>query len=240
MQNIYPDAGVWNDWPAISWAQLGSFEVNWSLLYIVLTICKLLYRSVISSYFLTYEAHLLSKCKANRLQHHQFWAAGVNDIWAVDQHDKWLQFGLALHTGIEPFSGCILWVKVWHSNWNPQLILSYYLETVESFGRKCLTCMLFSLLTCLHTARHPYGDSEWPWNRKVWDHQCADLTVANAQSDTWRLCPTPMDAHQEEHHAGNCMVTAPTSFSPGFERLLDSGLDAGWYDPDNTLQLWVW
>jgi len=26
-------------------------------------------------------------------------------------------------------------------------------------------------------------------------------------------------------------------FSPGFERLLDSGLDAGWYDPDNTLQL---
>ena len=69
-----------------------------------------------SSYFLTYEAHLLSKRKANRLQCRQFWAAGVNDIWAVDQHDKWLQFGLALHTGIEPFSGCILWVKVWHSN----------------------------------------------------------------------------------------------------------------------------
>ena len=26
-------------------------------------------------------------------------------------------------------------------------------------------------------------------------------------------------------------------FSPGFEALLDTGLDAGWYDPDNTLQL---
>jgi len=81
------------------------------------------------------------------LQCRRFWAAGVNDIWAVDQHDKWLQFGLALHTGIEPFSGCILWVKVWHSNRNPQLILSYYLEMVEDFGRKCLTCMLFSLLS---------------------------------------------------------------------------------------------
>jgi len=100
-----------------------------------------------SSYFLTYEAHLLSKCKANCLQRHQFWTAGVNDIWAVDQHDKWLWFGLALHTGIEPFSGHILWVKVWHSNQNPQLILSYYLETVEDFGCKYLTCMLFLSLT---------------------------------------------------------------------------------------------
>ena len=26
-------------------------------------------------------------------------------------------------------------------------------------------------------------------------------------------------------------------FSPGFKALLDTGLDAGWYDPDNTLQL---
>jgi len=100
-----------------------------------------------SSYFLTYEAHLLGKRKANRLQRRQFWAAGINDIWAVDQHDKWLRFGLALHTGIEPFSGRILWVKVWHSNRNPQLILSYYLETVEDFGCKYLTCMLFLLLT---------------------------------------------------------------------------------------------
>ena len=100
-----------------------------------------------SSYFLTYEAHLLSKCKANHLQHRRFWAAGVNDIWAVDQHNKWLRFGLALHTGIEPFSGRILWVKVWHSNRNPQLILSYYLETVKEFGRKHLTHILFLLLS---------------------------------------------------------------------------------------------
>jgi len=28
-------------------------------------------------------------------------------------------------------------------------------------------------------------------------------------------------------------------FSPGFEALLDTGMDAGWYDPDNTLQLYV-
>jgi len=90
-------------------------------------------------YFLTFEPHLLRQRKVNRLKRRQFWAAGVNDIWAIDQHDKWLRFGLALHTGIEPFSGRILWMKVWHNNRNPQLILSYYLESVMSFGCKSYT-----------------------------------------------------------------------------------------------------
>ena len=88
-------------------------------------------RSVIRDYFATYEPHLVRQQKAGRLQRRRFWAAGVNDIWAVDQHDKWLRFGLALHTGVEPFSGKILWIRVWHSNRNPQLILSYYLDLVE-------------------------------------------------------------------------------------------------------------
>ncbi|KIK91877.1 hypothetical protein PAXRUDRAFT_55494, partial [Paxillus rubicundulus Ve08.2h10] len=91
-------------------------------------------RSIVRDYFTTYEPHLVRQCKAGRLQHCCFWAASVNDLWAVDQHDKWLRFGLALHTGIEPFSGRILWMKIWYSNRNPQLILSYYLETVKEFG----------------------------------------------------------------------------------------------------------
>ncbi|KAI6148862.1 hypothetical protein BKA82DRAFT_3978535, partial [Pisolithus tinctorius] len=65
-----------------------------------------------------------------------FWAARVNDIWAVDQHDKWLRFGLALHTAVEPFSGKILWICVWHSNCNPQLILTYFLDVVKELGHK--------------------------------------------------------------------------------------------------------
>ena len=85
---------------------------------------------------------------ACRLQRHRFWAAGVNDIWAVDQHDKWLRFGLALHTGIEPFSGKILWIHVWHSNHNPQLILSYYLDVVDELG--CERILTKSSMTYLH------------------------------------------------------------------------------------------
>ena len=28
-------------------------------------------------------------------------------------------------------------------------------------------------------------------------------------------------------------------FAPGFECLLEEGVDLGWYDPDNTLQLYI-
>lgn len=93
------------------------------------------YRRVIKSYFAIYESDLVRQRKARRLRRKRFWAAGVNDLFAVDQHDKWLRFGLALHTGIEPFSGRIMWMRVWHSNRNPQLILSYYLDTLMELGR---------------------------------------------------------------------------------------------------------
>ncbi|KAG1822254.1 hypothetical protein EV424DRAFT_1346626 [Suillus variegatus] len=59
---------------------------------------------VVTEYFALYEPELVRQRKACRLRRRRFWAAGVNDLFAVDQHDKWLQFGLGLHTGIEPFS----------------------------------------------------------------------------------------------------------------------------------------
>ncbi|KAG2128767.1 uncharacterized protein EDB93DRAFT_1108909 [Suillus bovinus] len=89
---------------------------------------------VVTEYFALYEPELIHQRKACRLRRRRFWAAGVNDLFTVDQHDKWLKFGLGLHTGIEPFSGRIMWIWVWHSNQNPQLILSYYLNMLEALG----------------------------------------------------------------------------------------------------------
>lgn len=111
------------------------------------SLTRLLCRSVVISYFAIHEPELIRQRKANRLRRRRFWAAGVNDLFAVDQHDKWLKYGLGLHTGIEPFSGRIMWIKVWHSNRNPQLILSYYLDTVETLGRKafCLAKIIYLL-----------------------------------------------------------------------------------------------
>ncbi|KAG1777542.1 hypothetical protein EV702DRAFT_1179381 [Suillus placidus] len=65
------------------------------------------HRNVVISYFAAYKAGLVHQRKARRLQQRRFWAAGVNDLFAVNQHDKWLWFGLGLHTRIEPFSGRI-------------------------------------------------------------------------------------------------------------------------------------
>lgn len=78
---------------------------------------------------------------ASRLVRKRFWAAGVNDIWCCDQHDKWKEYGLALHIGVEPYSGKILWLRVWHSNSDPGLICSFYLDVVEQLGCS-LACSL--------------------------------------------------------------------------------------------------
>ncbi|KAG1894209.1 uncharacterized protein F5891DRAFT_1195476 [Suillus fuscotomentosus] len=68
-------------------------------------------RNIVMAYFTKYEVDLVRQCKACRLWRKWFWAAGVNDLFAVNQHNKWLRFGLALHTGIELFSGCIMWMQ---------------------------------------------------------------------------------------------------------------------------------
>ncbi|KAI5998323.1 hypothetical protein F5J12DRAFT_724905, partial [Pisolithus orientalis] len=160
-------------------------------------------RSVIREYFVTYEPHLLKSRKANRLQCHRFWAAGVNDIWAVDQHDKWLHFGLALHTGIEPFSGHILWTRVWHSNCNLQLILSYYLNTVEEFS-------YIPMITQSDPGTENFG-------------------IANAQTLLWQMHDLALEGyiqHQWMHTKKNIKPEIAWSqlccrFSPAFESLLD-------------------
>ena len=53
---------------------------------------------------------------------------GVMDIIKVDQHDKWKCFGLFLHAGLDPFSGHVLWIKIWWTNRDPRLVCSYYLN----------------------------------------------------------------------------------------------------------------
>jgi hypothetical protein len=39
-----------------------------------------------------YEPELICERKSGQLKRCPFWAAGANDIIAVDQHDKWKQF----------------------------------------------------------------------------------------------------------------------------------------------------
>ena len=86
--------------------------------------------------------------------HQHFYAAGISDVWCLDQHDKWgPHFGLWLHNCINPFIGFNNWLKVWWTNKNLCLITSYYLETVQnmvvSWARFLCSTIYFSYIFCL-------------------------------------------------------------------------------------------
>lgn len=71
----------------------------------------------------------------------KFYAAGVMAVLTMDQHDKWGQYNLWLHVGIEPFSGYVAWLKIWRTNHNPRLIAKYYLDAVRHLGGNTILWM---------------------------------------------------------------------------------------------------
>ncbi|KAF8262051.1 hypothetical protein EI94DRAFT_1773282 [Lactarius quietus] len=42
-----------------------------------------------------------------------FVAIGPNEMWCLNQHDKFKRYGLFFHVGLDPFLGVIHWCKVW-------------------------------------------------------------------------------------------------------------------------------
>ena len=69
--------------------------------------------------------------------------------------------------------------------------------------------------------------------------------IANAQTLLQKMHDLTLGGfvqHRWMHTKKNIMPEITWSqlrwrFTPGFEALLDTGVKAGWYDPDNTLQL---
>ncbi|PCH33314.1 hypothetical protein WOLCODRAFT_14630 [Wolfiporia cocos MD-104 SS10] len=66
---------------------------------------------VVTEYLKMHEPDAVEQRKHKKWKRKRFWAAGINDIIAIDQHDKWRSFGLFFHVGIEPFVGWIVWLK---------------------------------------------------------------------------------------------------------------------------------
>jgi hypothetical protein len=91
-------------------------------------------REVICKYLKLTEPHLVAGRIGNQLIHQTFYAAGVNHFWAMDQHDKWWQFGLFWHGCLDGFTGKILWLVVWWNNSNPKFGCSQYIKAIRKFG----------------------------------------------------------------------------------------------------------
>ncbi|KAH6903545.1 hypothetical protein BKA70DRAFT_1433583 [Coprinopsis sp. MPI-PUGE-AT-0042] len=174
-------------------------------------------------YFHVYEAHLVAGRRARRLLRKRFWAAGVNDVLAVDQHDKWQRFGLRLHIGVDPFPGRIQWLKIWHTNSNPKLILSYYLEFVrEQHG------------VPLVTQSDPGPENFLLANGHTMIRWSMDLELR-----FWRYIQHRWKREKKNIPPEIAWSGLRARFAPGFEDLLQLGVDQEWYDYDNLVHRYV-
>ncbi|KAJ4466608.1 hypothetical protein C8J55DRAFT_439669, partial [Lentinula edodes] len=177
-------------------------------------------KHVLIAYFKKYEPHLIKARKARRLKRKQFIAAGVNDLYTMDQHDKWkYKLGLCLHICLDPFTGVIKWLKIWWNNSNPVLIVSYYIEAVRA--NKGVTCLVTQS-----------------------DAGTENVGVANAHT-TLRHYQDPSLEGTIQHRymldKKNVMPEIEWSqlrrrWTPGFEDLMDYGVAQGWYSRTNTLE----
>ncbi|KAG6883714.1 hypothetical protein C0992_008022 [Termitomyces sp. T32_za158] len=183
---------------------------------------NLVKKSVVKSYFAIYEPKLVEQRKAHRLKCKRFWAAVVNDVLAVDQHDKWkYKFGLALHTGIEPMAGRIQWIKVWYTNSNSRLILSYYLNNIEEVG-------FIPLVTQSDPGTEKFGIA----NGRILLRHWHDPSLEGTLQHRWMREKKNIKPKISWSQLRRCFI-------PGFEDILDVGIIEGWYSPNNYLEYGV-
>jgi len=69
--------------------------------------------------------------KARRLKRRTYFASGPNYIWHIDSYDKLKPYGLCINGCIDGFSRKLLWLNVYYSNSDPQVIGSYYMEAIR-------------------------------------------------------------------------------------------------------------
>ncbi|KAJ7599656.1 hypothetical protein C8J56DRAFT_879455 [Mycena floridula] len=150
----------------------------------------------------------------------------VNDLVVFDQHDKWKgKFGLALHIGLDPFAGLIKWICIWWSNSNPRLIFSYYINEVEASG-------YMPLISQSDLGSENYGIA----NGQTMLRQLHDPSLVGTLQHRWkreRKNVIPEIAWSQLRRR----------WTPGFENILDLGVNRGWYDPlvprQNFIFHWV-
>ncbi|KAF9495951.1 hypothetical protein BDN71DRAFT_1482434 [Pleurotus eryngii] len=174
-------------------------------------------RSTLSAYFLEYEPELVQQRRSQRFRRKRFWAAGIMDMLCCDQHDKWKRFGLRLHNAVDLFIGKIHWIKIWHTNSNPMLITSYYLDDAKESGHIPLIAQS--------------------------DPGSENFGIAKAHTFLWHWHDPDMNGylcHRWMKEKKNIPPEISWSqlrqrFTPGFENILDKGVHMGWYNIDDTV-----
>ncbi|EJT97560.1 hypothetical protein DACRYDRAFT_40353, partial [Dacryopinax primogenitus] len=123
-----------------------------------------------------------------------------------DQNDKWQCFRLYLHLGMEPFSGSILWLKVWWTNSNPRLIFSYYLERAHFHGGIPLL-----------TQSNPGSENNGIANGHTFLWQQLNLTLIGKLQHRWKCGHSNMKPKIKWSQLCH-------EFTQGYENLFDAGV----------------
>ena len=76
----------------------------------------------------------VSKRSAKKLRRRVYHARGPNCVWHMDGYDKLKPYGLCISGAIDGFSRHVMWLSVYSTNNNPNIIAGYYMETVQKFG----------------------------------------------------------------------------------------------------------
>ncbi|KAF9440781.1 hypothetical protein P691DRAFT_686489, partial [Macrolepiota fuliginosa MF-IS2] len=146
-----------------------------------------------------------------------YWAAGVNDVLTVDQHDKWKHYRLALHCRLDPFSGRMHWMKVWHNNNNPKLIAGYYLDFVEEIRGIPMI-----------TQSDPGSENYRLTNAHTALRQIHDPSLQGMLQHCW-MC------QKKNVMPEIAWSQMQARFAPNYEDLLEEGVRKEWYDVNNDL-----
>jgi hypothetical protein len=91
-------------------------------------------RPVISDYLRMIEPDAVQARRYQRFKRRTFLSVGPNEMWSLDQHDKFKRYGLFFHVGLDPYPGVIHWCKVWWTVRNPKLIAWFYLDAARAIG----------------------------------------------------------------------------------------------------------
>ena len=72
------------------------------------------------------DPHGVSYRARHRLKRRKYGSRGPNYIWHMDENDKLLPFGFAIHGAIDCYSRRILWLSISPTSKSPSVISTYY------------------------------------------------------------------------------------------------------------------
>jgi hypothetical protein len=160
-------------------------------------------------------------------------AVGVNHIWIMGQYNKWKQFGLYWHGCLDGFTGKILWLVVWWNTSNPKYVCAQHLKAIKTFGG-----MFVIVLSFLRDLSKPYIGAPLITHS---NQGTENFNVAHAQTHI-RHALDPTLAGTIQHHWGHGQLNVKCgqmwtrfrrTWVPGFEQLLEKGVNNQWYDNAN-------